>query len=111
MYKKKLPNSTTVLVLGIISLLGCCCNGLPGVITGLIALNLAKKDTALYNSNPDEYDGFQNIKTGKILAIIGLVLSAIALLATIWAVSMFGWEALANPELMQERMLEMQQNQ
>lgn len=108
MEKQKLPNSTTVLVLGIITLLGCCCNGLPGVVTGIIALVLAKKDTELYNQNPSEYDGFQNIQTGKVLAIIGLVLSALALVATVWAVVMFGWEALSNPELLQERMMEME---
>lgn len=111
MHKTKLPNSTTVLVLGIFSILTCCCYGIPGIITGLIALNLAKKDTALYNENPNEYDGFSNIKTGKILAIIGLVLSVLFLIYIIGIISYFGWDVLTNQELLKERMLEMQQNQ
>lgn len=109
--KTKLPNSTTVLILGIISLLGCCCYGLPGLITGVIALNLAKKDTALYNQDPEAYDGFSNIKTGKVLAIIGLVISALTLIFYIWFFAKFGVEGLFNQELLQEKLMEMQQGQ
>lgn len=104
----KLPNSTTVLVLGIISLLGCCCYGIPGIITGIIALNLAKKDTALYNSDPSKYDGISNINTGKILAIIGLILSILTILMYIGMIAFFGFEAITDPQLMQEKMMEMQ---
>ena len=43
----KLPNATTVLVMGIISILGCCCYGIIGIVCGIIGLVLAKKDTAL----------------------------------------------------------------
>jgi len=35
----------------------------------------------LYNQNPDVYDGYANINTGRILAIIGIVLSAIYFMA------------------------------
>lgn len=106
--KTQLPNSTTVLILGIVSLLGCCCYGLPGIITGVIALNLAKKDTALYNQDPSAYDGFSNIQTGKVLAIIGLVLSIITIISYIVIIGVFGFETLTNPELLQEKMTEMQ---
>jgi hypothetical protein len=58
------------------------------------------------------YTGFKNVKTGKILAIIGLVLSVLYLLATIWAISTFGWETLQDQELLQQRMQEWaEQNQ
>ncbi len=108
MEKQKLPNSTGVLVLGILSILGCCCYGFIGLVLGIVALVLAKKATALHNDNPDEYDGINNVKIGKTLAIVGIILSAIYLILIIGMVSYFGWDAIQNPELMQERLNELQ---
>jgi hypothetical protein len=45
MEKQKLPNSTAVIVLGILSVLTCCCvGGAIGIILGIVAIILAKKD-------------------------------------------------------------------
>lgn len=107
MEKQKLPNSTAVLVLGILSIPTCCCWGIVGLILGIIALVLAKKDTVLYNENPEQYDGFSNIKTGKILAIIGIVLSAIYLIINIYFYAVVGVEGMQQ---MQEEWLEQLQN-
>ena len=41
--KQPLPNATAVLVLGIISIVGCFCYGIVGLICGIIALILASK--------------------------------------------------------------------
>lgn len=90
MEKQKLPNATIVLIFGILSILGCCCWGIVGIIFGGIALYLAKKDTALYTANPELYYGYDNLKTGKILAIIGLVLSIASLIYTIYIFSTVG---------------------
>ena len=99
MENEKLPNANAVLILGILSIITCCCWGIVGVILGIIALVLAKKDTALYNENPSLYTNFNNINTGKILAIIGLVLSTIDLIWTIYSLIFIG----------QAGMMEMQQ--
>ncbi|WP_431136624.1 CCC motif membrane protein [Psychroserpens mesophilus] len=107
MEKQKLPNSTLILVFGILSIVTCCCYGVLGLILGIITIVLAKKATALYAENPELYSGFQNVKTGKILAIIGIVLSVLYLIMTIWAVSTFGWETMQDQELMQQRIQEM----
>lgn len=107
MEKQKLPNAIAVLILGILSIPGCCFYGV-GLVFGIIALVLAKKDTNLYNTNPDAYDNYGNVKTGKILAIIGIVLNVIGILCIVAAVAMFGWEALNNQELLQQRLMEMQ---
>lgn len=107
MEKQKLPNAIAVLILGILSIPGCCFYGI-GLVFGIIALVLAKKDTDLYNTNPDAYDNYGNVKTGKILAIIGIVLNVIGILCIVAAVAMFGWEAMNNQELLQQRILEMQ---
>ena len=82
MEKQKLPNATAVLILGIFSILTCCVYG-GGLIFGFIALVLAKKDIALYNSDPAGYDGYSNVNTGRILAIIGIILSIITIFAVI----------------------------
>lgn len=106
MEQQKLPNATLILIFGILSILGCCFYGI-GIILGVVALILAKKATALHLENPDTYSGFQNVKTGKILSIIGIILSALYLILIIWAISTFGWETIQDQELMQERMQEM----
>ena len=83
---KSLPNSTAVLVLGIISIVGCFCYGVVGLITAIIAIVLHKKDKELYETNPSAYEAsFKNSKAGNICAIIGLSLSAIYLIIIIVA--------------------------
>jgi hypothetical protein len=77
MEQQKLPNSTLVLVMGILSILGCCCYYVPGIIFGIVAIIYGKKDKKLYQSNPDEYTGIGNVNAGYIMGIIGLVLSLI----------------------------------
>lgn len=111
MEQQKLPNSTLVLIMGILSIVGCCFYGLPGLIFGIVAIIFGRKDRKLYQSNPDEYSGIGNVNAGYIMGIIGLILSIIYLLFSIWAISFFGWEALTNQELLQEKIMEMQQNQ
>lgn len=108
MENQKLPNATAVLVLGILSILGCCCYGIVGIIFAIIALVLAKKDMVLYKQNPQNYDNFKNLNTGKILAIIGLSLSILYLIFMIFAIGYFGFENLNDPEKLQEIMKEMQ---
>jgi uncharacterized protein YqhQ len=76
-----LPNSTAVLVLGILSIVGCFCYGIVGLVLGIIALVLHKKDKALYDSDPTKYGAsFKNSKAGNICAIVGLILSIIYVL-------------------------------
>ncbi|MDA0913341.1 MAG: CCC motif membrane protein [Bacteroidetes bacterium] len=81
---KNLPNATTVLVLGIVSIVCCWCFGIVGIICGAIALSMAKKDLALVQAGTEgEYSNYSALKTGRILAIIGLILSIIYFLFTI----------------------------
>lgn len=96
-----LPNATAVLVLGILSLIGCCCYGLLGIILGTIALVLAKKDKELLARNPNLFSqsSVQNLNTGRICAIIGLSISAAYLIGVIIFWSIYGMAALTNPEL------------
>lgn len=88
---QKLPNAQTVLILGIVSIVGtCCCTGLVGIICGLIGLNKYKSDKLLYDSNPSEYSDFNNLSTGRILCIIGLALGTLQLAYTIFILATVG---------------------
>jgi len=104
--KEKLPHSTASLVLGIFSIITCCFNGIPGVILGVIGLMQAKKAIAIHNEDTELYEGIGNANAGKVISIIGLIFSVIALGLWIY-MSM-------HPEIqeeMMEKLLEMQQNQ
>ncbi|HSI69290.1 MAG TPA: CCC motif membrane protein [Gillisia sp.] len=101
--RQQLPNATLILVFGILSIVGCCCWGIVGLIFGIVALILSTKATEIYNANPEMYTGFQNVKTGRILAIIGIILSSLVLIANIAMLVIYGVEGI---EQMQREMIE-----
>ena len=78
--RQDLPNSTAVLVLGILSIvLSCWYFSLIGVVLSIIALVLSSKDLTLYYSNPNQFtiSSFNNLKAGRVCAIIGLTVAII----------------------------------
>lgn len=79
-YQAPVPYSTGVLVLGILSIVGCFCYLIPGLIMGIIAIVLAKTGTHMYNANPNLYStaSFNNLKAGKVCGIIGVILTSVA---------------------------------
>lgn len=81
MSQQPLPGASTVLTMGIISIVGTliCC-GPFGAIFSIIALVRAKSASQLYRRSPESYSDYSNVKTGKILAYIGLAISLIYLL-------------------------------
>jgi len=80
MNQQPLPGASTVLTMGIISIVGSfvCC-GPFAIIFSIIGLVKAKKAEAIYHENPGLYSDFSNVKTGRILSYIGLALSMIML--------------------------------
>jgi len=100
-----LPNATAVLVLGILSIVLCWCHGIIGLVIAVIALILASRDLALYQANPGKYTpgSYSNVKTGRTVAIIGLVLAAVFLFILIISFlflglnfAMFPWEMIED---------------
>ncbi|MDN5289111.1 MAG: hypothetical protein JWR38_5385 [Mucilaginibacter sp.] len=73
---KSLKYSTAVLVMGIASFFGYFAYILPGLALSIVALILSKKANALYKANPDLYtkDSYGRLKTGKVIALVGLVI-------------------------------------
>lgn len=99
---RNLPNATAVLVLGILSIVSCWTYGVIGLILGIIAIVLHKKDKAIYATNPAMYEqSFKNSKAGYICGIIGLILSALFFLYIIIIVGFLATAfsaAATNPE-------------
>jgi hypothetical protein len=91
----QLPNSNTILMLGIFSIvIGFCCGmfALVGLVLGIVALSLAPKAIETYQANPGKYteSSFKNINAGKICAIIGVVISGLLLLVGIVYLAIVG---------------------
>lgn len=102
MLPEKLPNALAVLLLGILSLPLCCCWGV-GAIAGGIGLYLADKDSKLYKQNPANFTNYSLLKAGKILCIIGVVLSIIAVFINVFARMYYSEQDILE---MQQRILE-----
>lgn len=94
-----LPNATAILVLGIISIALCWCVGIVGLAAGIIALVMAGKAKALYESSPGTYtlSSYNNAKAGRVCAIIGTILSAIYVIYVIIYVIFLGAAFTALP--------------
>jgi hypothetical protein len=101
MEQQKLPNSTLILVFGIISIVLCCCYGV-GLVFGIIAIVMAAKATKVYQENPELYTGYKNVTTGKILSYIGVALGAIFLGYVIYMYATHGVDGLQ--QMNEERM-------
>jgi hypothetical protein len=77
-----LPNATTALVLGIVSIPTCCCGGVVGLVCGILAIVFGSKAMKLYKGNPDRYNisSYNNANAGKICGVIGTVFSSLYLI-------------------------------
>lgn len=93
--KQQLPNATGALVLGILSIVFCWAWGIIGLILSIITLVISKKPMAMLKENPDAYSNGGNLKAGRIMGIIGLVLSGLFLLYIIVVVAIIGGTALS----------------
>lgn len=78
------PNATSVLVLGILSIIFCWCWGL-GLILGIIALIFGVKSRRLVLEAPDRYSiaSQKNLNAGYICALIGTILGGLFVLSTV----------------------------
>lgn len=82
---ENVPYATPVLVLGIISIPSCFCYGIIGLTTGIIALALSNKAIKMYKANPSKYKkaSYNNLKAGKICALVGTSFSLLYILFVI----------------------------
>ena len=103
--QQSLPNSTGVLVLGILSIVFCFCYGVVGTILGIIGIVMASKANKIYLASPESYSesSYKNMKAGRVCAIIGTCLSGLYLLVILVYIAFFGalltsmpWEQMLN---------------
>ncbi len=82
----ELPNATASLVLGVLSISMCYCWGPVGLVLAIIGLSMGNKATSVYSLNPGTYSeiSYKNANSGKVCCIIGIILSALSLLLTIF---------------------------
>ncbi|KIX22947.1 hypothetical protein SY27_01735 [Flavobacterium sp. 316] len=107
MEKQKLPNEQAVMILGILSFIGCCCtNGILGLVLSAIGLYLANQSEKLYYANPEQYS-LGSLNTWKIVNIVSLAISAVFVIYLIYLIAT-GKYAESNEKLM--RMIEEMQN-
>lgn len=79
-----LPGASNAMTFGILSIvLTVFCCGPFGAIFSFIGLSNARKANEAYMQNPEEYTGYENVKTAKVLSYIGLALAGIYLLFVI----------------------------
>jgi hypothetical protein len=80
-FQINLPNSNTILVLGILSLVFCWWHLLSviGIILSIVTLILARKELFLFytGSNNFTVSSLNNVKVGRVCAIIGLIISVV----------------------------------
>jgi len=90
--KLEIPGAKTSLVLGILSISMCYCWGLVGLVLSIIGLSSGVKAISAYAAQPDAYTegSLKDANSGKTCSIIGLILSVLSLLITIftWSSSM-----------------------
>lgn len=79
--KTNAPYAVASMVLGIVSIVFGCF--FVGLICGIIGLVLACKGQAVYNADPEKYDGGGMLKAGKVCSIIGIALSALFIIYSI----------------------------
>jgi len=94
-YQIQLPNSTGILVMGILSIVCFCCvaAGLIGITLGILALVLGNKAQKEYTLNPEKYTikSYKNAKSGRVCGIIGLSIGGVWLIAILAFLSAIGW--------------------
>lgn len=80
--QESLPNATTILVLGILSILLC-------QPLGIAALIMGNNSLSAYNQNPERYNegSLNSVKAGRICGIIAICLMAIMIVLLIAGVS------------------------
>ncbi len=103
MERQSLQYSTLIYVLAILGLPLCCCAGF-GILPAGIAYFIARSELKKFYLNPELYSNQDNIYTGKIIALIVMIINALYLGYIIYILYSLGWEVLQDPALLQERL-------
>ncbi|GGH03523.1 hypothetical protein GCM10011416_23080 [Polaribacter pacificus] len=103
MEKQPLQYSTLIYILAVLGLPLCCCAGF-GILPSGIAYFIARSELKKFYTNPEIYSNQDNIYTGKIIALVVMIINALYLAYFFYMLYSIGWEALQDPALLQERL-------
>lgn len=100
--QRDLPNATTILVLGILSLVFCWCYGIIGLVLGIITVVMSGSQRKLYLGSPSEFteSSCRNVNSGRVCGIVAICISAFIML--IWILlfcGIFTMAALSSSHL------------
>jgi hypothetical protein len=103
MENKRLPKATLTLIFGLLSIMTCFLFGFVGLIFGIVAFVISKKDLAMLKENPKLYSNGSNLLIGRVLAAIGITISTIYLGFIIFVYTVIGIE---NVDAWQQNLLD-----
>lgn len=103
MFQEKLQYEVLIFILAIIGLPLCCCLGI-GFIPSGIAFILANTELKKCYETDVRYSNQDNIYTGKIIALIVLIINVLYILLIIYRISTVGMD-----ELMEQSRIMMEQ--
>ncbi len=93
--QQPLPNATSSMVLGILSLVFCIFYGVLAVVLGGIGFYLAQQDRKLLAINPELYtaQSIGNHRAGRVCSLIGLIMGGLFIIIAVLAFTIFmgGW--------------------
>lgn len=96
--KPTLPNSVSTLVLGICSIASPFL--FLGFVLSIIGIAISGTATRIYRENPTEWDGYSMLTAGHVLCIVGLVISSIDILFSLYTLLFAGticfWSLIYN---------------
>jgi M penetrans paralogue family 26 len=103
MENKKLQNATVTIVFGLLSIMTCWVLGILGLVFGIVALVISKKDLVLLKENPKLYSNASTLLIGRVLAGIGITISTLYLGFIVFVYTVIGIE---NVDAWQQNLME-----
>ena len=86
-FQMNLPNSNTILILGILSLVFSWWHifSLVGIILSIVTLSLSRKELSIFYMQPAQFtlSSLNNVKAGRVCAIIGLIISIVVFIVAV----------------------------
>lgn len=86
--KPTLPNSVSTLVLGICSVVFTFL--FVGLVLAIIGLAISGTGARIYRENPTEWSGYSMLTAGRVLCIVGIVISSLYVFIFLGALAIAG---------------------
>lgn len=102
--QEKLEYEALILILAIIGLPLCCCAGI-GIIPAGIAYFIANNELKKCYERTEPYSNQNNIYTGKIIALVVLILNALLIIRIIYVINVVGLDVIIEQSMEQTRQM------